>query len=103
MEIDNQLILKLSRLARLDLSDEEREKLQKDLGDILQMVEKLQELDTDEVEPLVYLTEPPERAEREDVIEGQVQREEALRSAPDRDKRFFRLPKVIDSSDNESS
>lgn len=95
MKIDKQLISKLEHLARLELSGEESERLTDDLNNILGMVEKLQELDTSEIEPLVYINEDV-NVVREDAVKGQVSREEALRNAPDHDGEHFKAPKVID-------
>jgi aspartyl-tRNA(Asn)/glutamyl-tRNA(Gln) amidotransferase subunit C len=94
MTVDNALILKLEKLSRLQLSDNERVAIQKDLGNILTMVDKLNELDTDGVEPLVYISEE-ENILREDVIRNQVSREEALKNAPNQDGAFFRVPKMM--------
>lgn len=55
MKIDDQLISRLEKLAHLKLSDAERSNFKGDLNNILEMVEKLQELDLKDVEPLVYL------------------------------------------------
>ncbi len=95
MKIDKQLISRLEHLARLELSDEEAARLMGDLNNILRMVEKLRELDTSEVEPLVYINEDV-NVLREDIITGQASREEALRNAPEHDGAHFRAPKVID-------
>ena len=95
MKIDDQLISRLENLARLQLSTTEKEGLKTDLTNILGMVEKLQELDVEDVEPLVYLNEAINR-QREDVISNQVDRDAALRNPPDQDGHFFRVPKVID-------
>ena len=94
MTIDNELISRLEHLARLELSPEERERIQNDLNEILKMVEKLNELDTDKVEPLVYVSEA-ENIQREDEIKHQVERTEALKNAPDQDGTYFKVPKVI--------
>lgn len=95
MQIDRALISRLEILARLELSEEERERLRHDLNEILVMVEKLQELDLEGVEPLVYVSEEINRW-RSDEVRGQVTREEALRNAPESDGTYFRVPKVID-------
>lgn len=95
MKIDKQLISRLEHLARLEVSPEEESRLIKDLNNILAMVEKLQELDTDAVEPLSYINEDV-NVLREDAVEGQLSREAALRNAPEHDGAFFRAPKVID-------
>ncbi|MDX1940305.1 MAG: Asp-tRNA(Asn)/Glu-tRNA(Gln) amidotransferase subunit GatC, partial [Saprospiraceae bacterium] len=67
MTIDEQLISRLENLARLELSEEERIRLMKDLNDILKMVEKMDELDTENVVPLIYINEETQ-ALREDEI-----------------------------------
>ena len=95
MKVDKQLISKLEKLARLELSQEERSILSKDLESILQMVEKLQELDTSSVQPLVYVSEE-ENVLREDEVRNQLSQQEALKNAPDQDGTFFKVPKVID-------
>ena len=94
MTITGTLISRLEHLARLELSDAERHSLQTDLNNILAMVEKLQELDTDEVVPLVYLNEDV-NVWREDKVQNQVEHEDALRNAPQQDGTFFMVPKVI--------
>ncbi len=95
MQIDDQLISRLELLARLELSDAEKVRLKADLNSILGMVEKLNDLDVEGVEPLVYLNDAINRM-REDQVANQVSREEALQNAPDQDGTFFRVPKVID-------
>jgi aspartyl-tRNA(Asn)/glutamyl-tRNA(Gln) amidotransferase subunit C len=95
MTITGTLISRLEHLARLELSEEERQALQNDLNNILVMVEKLQELDTETVEPLVYLNEDV-NVWREDQVQNQVSQEQALRNAPEQDGTFFKVPKVID-------
>lgn len=96
MRIDEPLILRLEKLARLQLSPSERNHIQKDLNAILEMVEKLEELDTKEVSPLVYINEDV-NVWRDDKVDGQVDRSEALKNAPDQDGAYFRVPKVIPS------
>ncbi len=95
MQIDKDLILKLEKLSRLQLSEEERVKIQQDLNKILGMVEKLQELDLSNVDPLVYISEEV-NVLREDEVKNQVNREAALANAPDRNEQYFKIAKVID-------
>lgn len=95
MQIDHNLILKLETLARLELSDAEREKLQGSLNDILKMVEKLDELNTEGVAPLVYINEDV-NVLRADVVKNELSREDALKNAPAQNGTFFKVPKVID-------
>lgn len=94
MQIDKPLILKLANLARLELSDEESTLIQQDLNAILEMVEQLQDLNTDDVAPLVYLN-PDVNVWRADQVKDQVSRAAALKNAPEQDGTYFTVPKVI--------
>lgn len=96
MKIDQQLISRLEQLTRLELTEAEKLRLEGDLNNILAMVERLQSLDTTGVEPLAYINEEGENNWREDEVQYQTDREEALKNAPDRDEQYFRTPKVID-------
>ena len=95
MTIDEKLISRLEHLARLELSGTEKEAIRKDLNNILGMVEKLNELDTEKVEPLIYVSEA-QNVLREDVIRHQLPRAEALKNAPQQNGGYFEVPKVID-------
>lgn len=95
MQIDEKLISRLEHLARLELSKEERGHIQHDLNKILEMVEKLNELDTTNVQPLVYINEEG-NVWREDEVKNQLNQKKALKNAPDQDGTFFKVPKVID-------
>ncbi len=95
MKIDDALILRLENLARLELSAAERTKMQGSLTNILTMVEQLNTLDTEGVEPLVYINEDV-NVWREDTVNHQLSRQNALKNAPDSDGVFFKVPKVID-------
>lgn len=95
MQIDEKLISRLEHLARLELSGDERANIQQDLNKILDMVEKLNELDTTNVPPLVYINDEG-NVWREDEVKNQLDRENALKNAPDQDGTFFKVPKVID-------
>ena len=94
MKIDDQIIDKISRLAYLEFGEEEKEKIRQDLEQILTFVEKLRELDTENVEPLVYLSDKTEVL-REDRMIPTISNEEALLNAPEKSGRFFKVPKVI--------
>lgn len=94
MTIDRKLILKLENLAKLELSEKERTKITGDLNNILSMVEKLKEVDTTGVEPLVYINEEVNRL-RKDEINHQVSQQEALSNAPSEDGTYFKVPNVM--------
>jgi aspartyl-tRNA(Asn)/glutamyl-tRNA(Gln) amidotransferase subunit C len=94
MKIDDRMIDKISRLAYLEFGEEEKEKIRQDLEQILTFVDKLKGLDTENVEPLVYLSDK-EDVLREDKIQPTITNEKALMNAPERSGRFFKVPKVI--------
>ena len=95
MVVDKQLISKLENLARLELSSTDKDKIEKDLNQILTMVEKLNDVDTKGVEPLVYVNEEINNW-REDEIKNEVKKEDALKNAPDEDGTHFKVSKVIE-------
>ncbi len=94
MKIDKDLILRLEHLARLELSDRERSAMVKDMKNILGMIERLKEVDTEGIAPLVYLNEE-EHQLRNDEVKNELSIEEALRNAPKTEGNYFIVPKVI--------
>ncbi|MFN4881198.1 MAG: Asp-tRNA(Asn)/Glu-tRNA(Gln) amidotransferase subunit GatC [Bacteroidota bacterium] len=94
MKVDDQLVDKISDLARLEFLGEEKEQIKKDLQQILGFVEKLNEVNLDHIEPLVYITDEVNIL-RDDVAEEHVSKEQALRNVPLRDSDYIKVPKVI--------
>lgn len=94
MEVNDALIDNLSNLARLEFSAEEKEDIKKDLRRMIEFVEKLSELDTSGIEPLLHMS-PAINVLRDDRPEGSITREEALANAPATDGTYFKTPKVI--------
>lgn len=94
MKIDNNLILKLENLSRLKLSEDERVSMISNLSDMLKLVEKLKELPTDNVEPLIYINNET-NIWRNDESETLISAEMAVKNAPDAHKNFFSVPRVI--------
>jgi aspartyl-tRNA(Asn)/glutamyl-tRNA(Gln) amidotransferase subunit C len=84
----------IAELARLKFSKEELENYTHQLNQILEYVDKLNELDTKNVEPLSYPVEG-NNIFRKDELKPSVSREEALKNAPETDEKFFKVPKVI--------
>ena len=94
MKIDNALIDKLAELSRLEFDEAARVTLREDMQKIIDMVDKLKEVNVDGIEPLIYMSD--ERSVlREDVVTGQVSKEAALSNAPQKDSDYFKVPKVI--------
>ncbi|GGB16163.1 Asp-tRNA(Asn)/Glu-tRNA(Gln) amidotransferase subunit GatC [Puia dinghuensis] len=94
MEVNDALIDNLSNLARLEFNASEKESIKKDLEKMIHFVEKLGELDTTGVEPLLHMS-PEINVLREDIPQGSVSREAALSCAPVTDGQYFEVPKVI--------
>ncbi|MCW8796351.1 MAG: Asp-tRNA(Asn)/Glu-tRNA(Gln) amidotransferase subunit GatC [Chlorobium sp.] len=84
----------IAELARLSFTDTEKEKMTSELNAILQYVEKLDEVDTDGVEPLSSIHDEV-NVLRDDIRQESIPNETALLNAPDKLDRFFRVPKVI--------
>jgi aspartyl-tRNA(Asn)/glutamyl-tRNA(Gln) amidotransferase subunit C len=95
MTIDKQTLEKIAHLARLEIKEEDVEKTLSDMNQMLQFVEKLKEVDTEGVEPLVTMSHEI-NALRDDEIRPHLDREKALASAPQKDKHYFRVPKVLE-------
>lgn len=96
MSVTKKDVYYVANLARLQLSDEEAEGLQKDMNKILGYIETLNELDTSDVEPLDHVTEITASSFRKDVAKEPLSHEDALKNAPDADSDYFRVPKVIE-------
>jgi aspartyl-tRNA(Asn)/glutamyl-tRNA(Gln) amidotransferase subunit C len=94
MQVDDALIDKLSRLAMLEFDAAEREEIKADLEKMIGFVDKLRELDTAGVEPLLHMAGEV-NVLRDDVPGGMLTRAEALQNAPLHNDAFFLVPKVI--------
>ena len=95
MEINRAALDKIAHLARLEFGEKEAEKMMKDMTEILNWVEKLNEVDTTGVEPLTSMSNEI-NAFREDVVSDVLPRDQALSQAPGKDEEYFKVPKVID-------
>ncbi|MCL4511950.1 MAG: Asp-tRNA(Asn)/Glu-tRNA(Gln) amidotransferase subunit GatC [Bacteroidetes bacterium] len=85
----------IAKLAKLRFSEEEKVKFTEKFNDILAFIEKMNELDTSKVEPLSHVIEL-DNVFREDVVKPSLPTEDALKNAPAKTERFFKVPKVID-------
>lgn len=97
MEINDELIAHISNLARLSFEGEKNDEIKKDLNNILKFMGKLNEIDTDNVEPLIFLSEEI-NVLREDIPKQTTTHDDALRNAPKKDSDYFRIPKVLDKT-----
>ncbi len=94
MQVNDAIVDKLAHLSRLQFNETEKEEIKNDLQRMIGFVEKLNELNLDGVEPLLFMSDEV-NVLREDEIKGSVSRERALKNAPLHDEQFFKVPKVI--------
>ena len=96
-KIDEPQVRKVAKLARLELTDAEVQEFTGQLSAILEYVEKMNELDTGNVEPLAHCL-PVSNVFRKDCVKESLGTEKALANAPQRDGEFFKVPKILDES-----
>ncbi len=94
MQVDDALIEKLAQLSMLQFEDAEKEAIKADLQKMIGFIDKLKELDTTGVEPLMHMSSEV-NVLRDDVVGNMLSCEEALKNAPHHDKNYFKVPKVI--------
>lgn len=95
MAISKEEVYKVAELARLKLSEEEAERFTSQLNDILEFANKLNELDTDYVEPTSHVL-PMINVMREDEVRPSLDREKVLKNAPEHQDGMFRVPAVFE-------
>ncbi len=93
MNIDDKLIDHLSNLAKLSFEGQSREALKQDLKKIIGFMDQLNTLNTDHVEPLVFMTDEVNRL-RKDESSVEISKMDALKNGPKHDSDYFRIPKV---------
>jgi len=97
MKVNSETIDKIAHLARIEVQEEDKEVLLSDMNKILTFMDKLNEVDTTGIEPLVYMNDEL-NVLREDEIKHEISTEIALENAPKKDGDFFRVAKVINKS-----
>ena len=95
MKIDKETLQKLAHLSRLELDPSKEDTYIKDLEEVLTWVEKLNELDTEGVEPLTNMSFEV-NAFRNDEVSNTIEYDRALKNAPDKDEDYFKVPKVLE-------
>ena len=95
MKVDSKTVDQIAHLARLEFDNDAKDQMIKDMNNMLAFVEKLNELDTDNVEPLIYMTEES-NVLRADEVHPEITQDEALSNAPKKDSDYFKVPKVIE-------
>ena len=95
MKVDLNTVKKIAHLARLEFDEEGAEKMKKDMTQILDWEEQLNEIDTEGVEPLTTMSTEV-NVLREDVVGEHLPHDKGLLNAPQKDSDYFRVPKVLE-------
>ena len=94
MKVDKKLVDKVAELAKLEFNELAKEKMASDMHKMLAFVDKLEELNTDSIEPLVYMSDEINIL-RTDEVHPHQEKSEALKNAPQKDSDYFKVPKVL--------
>jgi aspartyl-tRNA(Asn)/glutamyl-tRNA(Gln) amidotransferase subunit C len=94
MKIDTQTVDKIANLAKLEFTDSAKQEMVNDLSRIITFVEKLNELDTENIEPLIYMSDEV-NVLRADIVKHDISQQEALKNAPKKDSDYIKAPKVL--------
>ena len=95
MKITEEIVDHIAHLARLEFEGEKKEAIRKDMENIISFMDKLNEVPTDNVEPLIFMNDEVNKL-REDVSEETITQREAIKNAPKKDSDYYRIPKVLD-------
>lgn len=96
-KIDIKTVDEIAHLARLEFNEETKPDILNDMNRMLDFMDKLNELDTDNVTPLIYMTDE-RNVLRQDEPEVSITQKEALKNAPKKDSDYFKAPKVIEQN-----
>ena len=95
MQVDEATVRRIARLARIKITDEEAQELQKELTGILNWVEQLNEVDTSNVEPMTRVVPIKLKMRKDEVTDGNIP-DDIVKNAPHTDDHFFVVPKVVE-------
>ena len=95
MSINKDTIKKISKLARISVTNEETDRLEKDLNSIIKFVEQLKELNTDKIAPIASVSDQSLTMNK-DEIKKINEKEENLKNAPEKNSNYYIVPKVIE-------
>jgi aspartyl-tRNA(Asn)/glutamyl-tRNA(Gln) amidotransferase subunit C len=95
MKISFEIVDHIAHLSRLEFIGEEKDAIKDDLEKIIGFMSKLNELNTEQIEPLIFMSNEQNRL-RNDIPSITISHQEALKNAPKKDSDYFRIPKVLD-------
>lgn len=97
MKIDDQTVDKIASLSKLSFEGERKDAIKNDMNKMLNFISKLEEIDTEGVEPLIHMTEDVNVLRADNAVISTTQKE-ALKNAPKKDSTYFKIPKVLTRS-----
>ena len=95
MSIDNSTVKKVAKLARIKVDAKEEQNLKNELNNILEWVDKLQKVDTANIDPMLSVSNEP-MPMREDMVTSKLDNKQILSNAPEKKAGFFVVPKVVE-------
>ena len=95
MSIDNSTVKKVAKLARIKVDIKDEENLKNELNNILEWVDKLQKVDTANIDPMLSVSNEP-MPMREDKVTSKLEKNQILSNAPEKKAGFFVVPKVVE-------
>ena len=95
MSLDKDTVKHISKLAKISLDEKKINSLSKDLSSIMKFIEKLNELNTDKINPLTSIINASLRTRKDEIKDGKI-RDQILKNSPDKNEEFFVVPKVVE-------
>lgn len=95
MNVDETTVRRIARLARIKITDEEAKSLEKELSQILNWVEQLDEIDTKDVEPMTRVVAQELKKRKDEITDGEIA-DDVIKNAPMADDHFYVVPKVVE-------
>ena len=95
MSIDKDTVKHIAKLARISLDEKKINSLSKDISSIIEFIEKLNELNTEQTAPLTSIINASLQTRKDEVLEGKI-RDQILKNSPEKNEEFFVVPKVIE-------
>lgn len=95
MKITEEMVNHIAHLARLEFEGEDKKAIIRDMENIVGFMDRLNELDTDQIEPLIFMSDEV-NCLRDDIAQVTITQKEALKNAPRKDSDYFRISKVLD-------
>ena len=95
MKVDENMIDKIAKLSMLEFDEKQKPTIINDMNKMLEFINKLNEVNTDSVEPLIHISEE-KNILRKDISNTYISQQEALKNAPMKDSTYFKMPKVLD-------